>query len=69
MSIGLVGEKTPFSVLEEQETAVYLTSIEHEERRGGGGGGSGSSGSKSSTSQAAGEGPQDPEVAVAMETD
>lgn len=64
MSIGLVGEKTPFSVLDEQETAVYLTSIEHEERRGGG-----SAGSKSSTSQAAGEGPQDPEVAVAMETD
>lgn len=65
VSIGLVGEKTPFSVLDEQETAVYLTSIEHEERRGG------SRGSKSSSSQAAGAegGPQDPEVAVAMETD
>jgi len=71
VSIGLVGEKTPFTILDEQETAVYLTSIEHEERRGGGGGGS--SASRSASTQAAGEGgpqgPQDPEVAVAMETD
>ncbi|XP_075234419.1 proteasome alpha6 subunit [Lycorma delicatula] len=80
VAIGLVGEKTDFRVFEEEETGKYLAMIEGEEKRTPGGGTGGvavESGSSESTqaasgaagSSTAGEDPQDPQVAVAMETE
>uniref|UniRef100_A0A1B6LNZ4 Proteasome subunit alpha type n=1 Tax=Graphocephala atropunctata TaxID=36148 RepID=A0A1B6LNZ4_9HEMI len=70
VAIGLVGEKTSLRVFDEKETGQYLALIEGEERRG-------ASGAPPSDEPPApppgppdgGEAPQDPQVAVAMDTE
>lgn len=65
VSIGLVGKGSIFSVLTEEETAVYLTAIEGEEKRGSG---AGADRPAEPIAPAAEGGDQDPAVAVAMDT-
>lgn len=68
VSIGMVGKGTDFTVLDEEQTSVYLTAIEGEEKRGSGAGadrpaeplGQGEEGEP---------GPRDPVPAVAMDTE
>lgn len=68
VSIGMVGQDTIFTVLDEDATGVYLTAIEGEEKRGSGAGadkpaeplGEGDEGE---------QGPRDPIPQVAMDTE
>lgn len=69
MAIGLVGEKTPLRVFDEEETGRYLALIEGEERRGTSGGGPSDDPPAPPPGPPAGEEPQDPQVAVAMDTE
>lgn len=70
VAIGLVGEKTTLRVFDEEETGRYLALIEGEERRGiGGGGPSDDPPAPPPGPPAAGEDPQEPQVAVAMDTE
>ncbi len=65
MSIGIVGEKTPYKEFDEEETARFLSMIEGEERRG-----APPSGSDPVSSDDGPENPPpDPEPAVAMDTE
>lgn len=66
VSIGLVGEKQKFKVLDERETGTYLSLIEGEERRGGGGGGPGTGGDDQPPAPPADL--PEPQVGVAMDT-
>lgn len=67
VSIAVVGENTEFKILNEEETGVYLTAIEGEERRGGNFSSEGPA--APSTDDQGEQGPQDPTPTVAMETE
>lgn len=70
MAIGLVGENTPLRIFDEEETGRYLALIEGEERRGiSGGGASDEPPAPPPGPPEEGEAPQDPQVAVAMDTE
>lgn len=67
VSIGMVGKGTDFTILDEEAISVYLTAIEGEEKRGSGAG-------ADRPAEPLGEdggdqGPQDPQVGVAMDTE
>lgn len=67
VSIGLVGKGTKFYVLSEDETSVYLSAIEGEEKRGTGGGSDRPADSFAPVAEG-GDQDRDSSVAVAMDT-
>lgn len=70
VSIGCVGEDDDFQILTEEETGVYLSTIEGEERRGGTGGGGGAEGPAAPLRDDQGDPERRESVpAVAMETE
>lgn len=68
VSISVVGETTEFKILNEEETGVYLSAIEGEERRGGTASADGPA-APLGDDQEGDQGPQDPTPAVAMDTE
>jgi len=70
VSIGIVGEGLEFTVFDEAETGVYLSGIEGEERgRGPPPAPAPSQSERAPQAPPKGEGPEDPGVAVAMDTE
>lgn len=69
VSISIVGKDHDFTILDEAETATYLTQIEGDDKRGRPTEPSVQDDSRPPQDPPADEGPQDPQVAIAMETD
>lgn len=69
VAIGLVGEKNPFRIFDEEETGRHLALIEGEERRGGTGPVDDTPGPIQKDKPEEGEDQQDPRPAVAMDTE
>jgi 20S proteasome subunit alpha 6 len=68
VSIGIVGKDYDFTILDESATAIYLSQIEGDEKRGRPGEQIVQD-DKPPQDPPAEEGPQDPQVAIAMDTD
>ncbi|XP_046430135.1 proteasome subunit alpha type-1 [Neodiprion pinetum] len=69
VSIGIVGKDVPFTILDESATAIYLSEIEGDEKRSRGPGGAAEQDSQPPQPPPADQGPQDPQPAVAMDTE
>ncbi|CAH0546088.1 unnamed protein product [Brassicogethes aeneus] len=69
VSIGFVGDKQPFKILDEDETAPFLALIEGEERRGGGGGPPDAAAAPLRDEAGDQDAPREPVPQVAMDTD
>ncbi|XP_046748078.1 proteasome subunit alpha type-1 [Diprion similis] len=69
VSIGIVGKDVPFKILDESATAIYLSEIEGDEKRSRGPGGAAEQDSQPPQPPPADKGPQDPQPAVAMDTE
>lgn len=68
VSIGIVGKGYDFTILDESATAIYLSQIEGDEKRGRPAE-QVVQDDKPPQDPPADEGPQDPQVAIAMDTD
>ncbi|XP_015521370.1 proteasome subunit alpha type-1 [Neodiprion lecontei] len=69
VSIGIVGKDVPFTILDESATAIYLSEIEGDEKRSRGPGGAAEQDIQPPQPPPADQGPQDPQPAVAMDTE
>lgn len=69
VSIGVVGKGYDFTILDETTTAAYLSQIEGDDKRGRPTEPTVQDDSKPPQDPSADEGPQDPQVAIAMDTD
>jgi len=69
VSIAIVGKNHDFTILDESDTATYLTQIEGDDKRGRPTEPAMQDDTRPPQDPPADEDPQDPQVSIAMETD